>query len=225
MLLYDSHLRDPRVSLKWRKEEAEDAVPFRRSTVSLAVIVFLLPAPLPPFPSEAEQLASQMAAPQTPLRQRHRNPRHKLRTSASIAPKPAPRPLWGPPAASQPPHLPYPSHGWWPRVHEHATPTIALVPWKLPALANPNGPPIRARPSPLPRHLPPVHRHRAPPSSLPSPPSKDAMARMPCGHGTAAELWVCTEPRRSLPPCCEHNHRATSPSSLQRRTRHRAARP
>jgi len=67
MLLYGSRLRDPRVSLKWRKEEAEDAVPFRRSTVSLAVFVFLLPAPLPPFPSEAEQLASQMATPQTPL--------------------------------------------------------------------------------------------------------------------------------------------------------------
>jgi len=114
-----------------------------------------------------------------PLHPCHRNPRRKLRTSALTAPRPVPRPLWGPPAASQPPHLPYPSHGWWPRVHEHATPTIALVPWKLPALANPNGPPIRARPSPLPRHLPPVRRHRAPPSSLPSPPSKDAMAGMP----------------------------------------------
>ena len=67
MLLYGSRLQVPRVSLKWRKEEAEDAVPFCRSTINLAIFVFLLPAPLPPFPSEAEQLASQMATPQTPL--------------------------------------------------------------------------------------------------------------------------------------------------------------
>ena len=102
-----------------------------------------------------------------PLRPRHRNPRHKLRTSASTAPRPAPRPLWGPPAASRPPHLPYPSHGWWPRVREHATPTIALVPWKLPALANPNRPPIIAECRPRPRHLslwPPPPSTSLPPS-------------------------------------------------------------